>query len=93
MKDQFIITRHFYEVLRSWTELHDKNEMRIKELQEIEKSLDSARDVSMIEKILKRRKIRKEIDELRKLMEIEERMWWIDSTVLLAELKKQDEES
>jgi phage anti-repressor protein len=93
MKDQFIITRHFYEDLRSWTELHDKNEMRIKKLQEIEESLDSARDISMIEKILKRRKIRKEIDELRKLMEIEERMWWIDSTVLLAELKKQDEES
>jgi hypothetical protein len=93
MKDQFIITRHFYEVLRSWTELHDANEMKIKKLLEIEKLLDSARDISMIEKILKRRKIRKEIDELRELMEIEERMWWIDSTVLLAELKKQDEES
>lgn len=93
MKDQFIITRHFYEDLCSWTKLHDENEMKIKKLQEIEKSLDSARDISMIDKILKRRKIRKKIVELRELMKIEEEMWWIDSTILLAELKKQDEES
>lgn len=93
MKDQFIISRHFYEVLRSWTKLHDENEMKIKKLLEAEKILEPSKDISVIEKILKRRKIRKDIVELRKLMEIEERMWWIDSTVLLADLKKQDEES